>query len=80
MARGFYGRIAAYDQGLAEAAALEPALRRNLYGTLTPSDVQLTRAATYVRRQVAALAEQPVATLLAGEVRFALLEGNDGGE
>ena len=37
MAKGFYGRIAAYEAGLeGDGDALEQALRRNLYGTTDP--------------------------------------------
>jgi cytochrome b pre-mRNA-processing protein 3 len=74
MATGFYGRIAAYEGGLADPPALTAALRRNLYGTAAPSDRQLAQAADYTRRQAAALAAQPVAALLAGEVAFAAPE------
>ncbi|HXZ02015.1 MAG TPA: ubiquinol-cytochrome C chaperone family protein [Stellaceae bacterium] len=74
MATGFYGRIAAYEQGLADAPALEAALRRNLYGTTAPSAAQLGEAAAYVRRQAAALEAQPAAALLTGEIGFAALE------
>jgi cytochrome b pre-mRNA-processing protein 3 len=71
MATGFYGRIAAYEKGLEDEPALLAALRRNLYGTAAPSEAQLARAADYMHRQAAALAAQPVAGLLAGEVVFA---------
>jgi cytochrome b pre-mRNA-processing protein 3 len=75
MARGFYGRIVAYEQGLgADDAALRAALRRNLYGTAAPEERQLDAAAAYVRRQTAALAAAPVARLLEGEVPFAAAE------
>ena len=75
MARGFYGRIAAYDGGLAAGdGALEDALRRNLFGTAPPQAGALAAAAAYVRRQAAALAATTVEALLAGEVPFAALE------
>jgi cytochrome b pre-mRNA-processing protein 3 len=74
MARGFYGRIAAYEQGLADEARLVAALRRNLFGTAPPGDAQLAAAAEYVRRQAAALAAAPVALLLEGAVAFAPFE------
>jgi len=74
MAAGLYGRIAAYERGLADAPALPAALGRNLYGTTAASEAQLLRAADYVRRQAAALAAQPVARLLEGEVAFAPAE------
>ena len=69
MARGFYGRIAAYEQGLAVGdRALEDALRRNLFGTAPASDATLAAAAAYVRRQAASLASAPARTLLEGAV------------
>jgi cytochrome b pre-mRNA-processing protein 3 len=72
MARGFYGRIGAYDKGLADAPALEPALRRNLFGTVpSPRPEHVAAAAFYVRDQAAALTSVPTATLLAGGVPFA---------
>jgi cytochrome b pre-mRNA-processing protein 3 len=74
MATGFYGRIAAYEKGLADAPALTAALRRNLFGTTEPSEAQLGAAADYLRRQAAALAAQPVTALLAGEIGFAAAE------
>jgi cytochrome b pre-mRNA-processing protein 3 len=78
MARGFYGRIVAYERGLAaDDAALADSLRRNLFGTAAPSAPQLARACRYLRHQVAALAEVPVATLLAGEVPYAPLEDEE---
>ena len=74
MARGFYGRIAAYESGLGNRAALEEALRRNLFGTVEPEAAVVTAAAAYMRRQAAALAAVPAASLLAGEVPFAPVE------
>lgn len=73
MAEAFYGRIKAYDAGLAEAegAALEAALRRNLYGTAAEApEAGPAAMAAYLRRQDAALAEQETAALLRGEVVF----------
>lgn len=74
MAQGFYGRIAAYEGGLGNEPALLAGLRRNLFGTAAPSDEQLALAAAYTRRQVVALAAQPVAALTAGLVAFAPME------
>jgi len=71
MAKGFYGRILAYERGLAGTDSLESALRRNLYGTATPSAAQLAGAIGYVRRQAQALDEAPVALLLSGELPLA---------
>jgi cytochrome b pre-mRNA-processing protein 3 len=76
MARGFYGRIVAYEQGLETGdEGLEDALRRNLFGTAAPpAPAQLAAAARYLRRQAVALAAVPVASLVAGEVTFAPLD------
>jgi len=71
MATGFYGRVAAYEEGLAAGDdALAGALRRNLYGTTTADAGHVTAMAGYVRRQATALAGQPVAALNGGAVRF----------
>lgn len=76
MAEGFYGRVAAYEAGLAGANdALEQALRRNLYGTAAPTAAQVAALAAYVRRQAAALARAPAEALLAGAAAFAAPEG-----
>ena len=74
MARGLYGRIAAYQKGLGDAAEMVAALRRNLFGTVTGSDAQLAAFAAYAGRQVAALAAQPAAALVAGSIAFAHME------
>jgi cytochrome b pre-mRNA-processing protein 3 len=72
MARGFYGRAAAYEEGCAgDDAVLRDALRRNLFGTVTPTAAQLDAAARYVRRQVAALAAEPLPRLMDAGLPFA---------
>jgi cytochrome b pre-mRNA-processing protein 3 len=73
MARGFYGRVAAYERGLGDEAALALALRRNLFGTAAPDEAQVDAAACYMRRQVDALAAVPAAALLEGRMAFAPL-------
>ena len=71
MAEAFYGRVRAYEEALAQDdVALTAALSRNLYGTASATAEQLTRVAGYVRREVASLAAQPPAALLAGKVSF----------
>jgi len=73
MATGFYGRIAAYDAGLdaaPEQGGLEEALRRNAYGTVTPTEAGVTGLARLVRQTDASLAVQTLAELMAGRVRF----------
>jgi len=74
MAKGFNGRIHAYDHGIDSEdgdSALLAALDNNLYGTVLKTDpAALTGMAAYLRRGVALLAEQPLEPLLAGEVDF----------
>lgn len=71
MAQSFYGRIAAYDEGLAaDEAVLRAALARNLFGTAPASAVQLAAMAEYVRREAAHLDGQDAAALLAGDIAF----------
>ena len=71
MAKGFYGRISAYEEGLAASGdSLDQALRRNLYGTVDPAPGQVAAMADYARREAAGLAEQETADLLTGAVEF----------
>ena len=56
MAQGLYGRIAAYEAGLsAPVTELEAALRRNLFGTVTPEPEQVAAMAAYLRSAVVSL-------------------------
>src|SRR5437763_2745122 len=56
MAEAFYGRITAYEEGLAaDDAVLRPALGRNLFGTEAPTADRLDAMAQYVRGEAAAL-------------------------
>lgn len=76
MAQGFYGRMAAYRQALADGdEALEGALRRNLYGTVAVEPAMTALLVAYVRRAVAELADQPADDLAAGRVVFPLPPG-----
>src|SRR5215469_3534270 len=72
MAKAFYGRVVAYERGLAGTDDLDDALRRNLYGTSSPTAAQIEAAAAYVRRQAQALDATPVDQLLAGGFPLAL--------
>lgn len=77
MARAFYGRVSAYEDGLAAGdEALAAALLRNLYGTLeTPVDTRIAMAvAAYLRYQAATLEKQEDEAVLGGRVSFASLE------
>ena len=71
MVQGFHGRVAAYDAGLASGEReLRKAIRRNLFGTVAPEPDQIAMMADYLRREVANLAEQSSADLIAGHVAF----------
>ena len=74
MAEGLYGRMAAYEAGLAaDESVLAAALRRNLYGTVRdsePSAAALSAVCGYVRAAVRELAAQPLQRLSAGSVNF----------
>jgi cytochrome b pre-mRNA-processing protein 3 len=71
MAEAFYGRIRAYEDGLAGGdEELCGALARNLFGTAAATPLQLEQLAGYLRREAANLAGQGGETLLAGAVRF----------
>jgi cytochrome b pre-mRNA-processing protein 3 len=77
MAQGFYGRIRAYQEGIAgDGSALGAALARNLFGTVRASEPGtgampgIGAMAEYVRGAARELARQPAAGLLRGRVRF----------
>lgn len=76
VAKGFYGRIALYEKGLAagDDEALAAALAETVYDTAedgeTPPAAAPSTLAAYVRRQAAGLEDQPEAEILAGRVRF----------
>lgn len=71
MAKAFYGRIAAYDEGLANGGAtLADAVGRNLFRGESVPGSAIAAIAGYVGREAAALAAQPLDDLLAGTVRF----------
>jgi cytochrome b pre-mRNA-processing protein 3 len=80
LARHFYGRVKAYEDGLMPGAAeavLTDALDRNLLGSTLPDPAHVARMAAYVRREAAALDAGPVDRLLAGEVAFGPPPGDD---
>jgi len=69
LAKGFYGRLAAYDAALAaDDAALRETLVRNVYAETAPAPAALDRLAAHVRAFAAALAATPVETLLQGRL------------
>jgi cytochrome b pre-mRNA-processing protein 3 len=71
MAQAFYGRVAAYEQGLAgDDPALQAALARNLFGTAPPDPARLAAMAGYVRREAARLNREAADELVAGRLSF----------
>jgi cytochrome b pre-mRNA-processing protein 3 len=74
MAEGLYGRMAAYEAGLAgDDTALTAALRRNVFGTVAepgPSPASLRGLCDYLRAGVTALGATTAAELNSGSVRF----------
>ncbi|MDA1100373.1 MAG: hypothetical protein O2967_15455 [Proteobacteria bacterium] len=76
MAKAFYGRVAAYDEALAEPGELlSKALRRNLFGTVVPTPSHVEMMADYLRYQARHMASISEAQLLSGDVQFALWPG-----
>ena len=78
MAQGFYGRVSAYETGLAgDGPSLEAALRRNLYGTLDQIDpAVLSAMSAYIGGQRSHLRGLPIEDFLAGKLEY--LPGNYG--
>jgi cytochrome b pre-mRNA-processing protein 3 len=73
MASAFYGRVAAYDAGLAgDNAALADALRRNLYGTVNAEPAAVLRMVEYLRGEACSLDAVPLSQLLVGRFQFGL--------
>ena len=71
LAQAFYGRIAAYDRGLAETGRdLAQALGRSLFEGTPPPEGALEAFQAYVRREAARLAAADSTALLRGEVTF----------
>ena len=71
MAKGFYGRVAAYEAGLEQGHhTMAAALRRNLYGTVEPRELEVRAMAHYVIREAAGLATQDHGSLMAGRLMF----------
>ena len=71
MARAFYGRIRAYEEGLAgDDLVLGAALARNVFGTVSESALFGEAMARYVRSTVGELRRQSAVELLAGRILF----------
>lgn len=76
LASHYYGRVGAYDAGIAakdDPGVLLAAIDRNLYGSTLPDPGHVQAMADYLRRQLAQMEAFPIDRLLAGEVEFAAL-------
>ncbi|HEY1383647.1 MAG TPA: ubiquinol-cytochrome C chaperone family protein [Dongiaceae bacterium] len=79
MTEALNGRIHAFDRAFAaDGLALDEAIRRNVYGTVTPTDGHVQAMADYLRRTRVALAGTSLADLCAARLSLpapALREG-----
>jgi cytochrome b pre-mRNA-processing protein 3 len=73
MATAFYGRIGAYETS-ENKGAMEQALMRNLFGTVTPQAAQLAAMTGYVETALAQLANQPLPEIMAARLNFPVLD------
>ena len=72
MAKAFYGRIAAYDEGLnRDDDRLNVALQRNVYRQSSVKNEQVSALSFYMRREPVNLSDQPIEALLGGRLSFA---------
>jgi cytochrome b pre-mRNA-processing protein 3 len=71
MVKGFYGRSAAYDEGLnGNGAPLQAAVRRNVYGTVDVDNFTIDRMVNYIYTSESALRLQNLSSVCRGEVTF----------
>ena len=71
MAKGFYGKVVAYEKALSGSDEdVVEALRRNLFADADPAAGQVAAMALYLRTTAARVADQPVDEILAGRVAF----------
>lgn len=74
MAKAFYGRIAAYEEGLrGSAQELDEAIGRNVFRNADVATEHPSNLATYMRAQVAALVDNATADIVAGRLEFSPL-------
>lgn len=71
LAKAFYGRVKAYDEGLAGGPqALENALRRNLFIETEPRDEDVAQMAAYLSQSVADSRRWTIEQLEEGRLQF----------
>jgi len=79
MAALFYGRLNAYDAGIAaQDQTLEDAIRRIIYAEMEPGDEQVHSLADYMRRAVADLERQETSSIMTGALHFPSLSVGTG--
>ncbi len=77
LAQAFYGRVAAYDDGLdGDGARLKETLRRNVYRHVRPSETQVAAIADYMRRVDRDLSVYDLSLLTAGQISFGPAPGD----
>jgi len=81
MAKAFYGRIAAYEQGLAGGSgALAGAVRRNVFRGDQQAAAGAERLAAYMRDQASMLERRPIGDLAGGAVAFSAAGDSGAGD
>jgi cytochrome b pre-mRNA-processing protein 3 len=71
LARNLYGRIAAYEAGLAGGTPeLTDALKRNLYASASASDEEVAAMIAYIKEAIESLDAQPTSAIMSGRVDF----------
>ena len=69
MAKAFYGRIAAYDEGLdGDDGALVLAIKRNIFRGSGGNDINASEIAHYMQNNYKALQKLPLSELLSGRI------------
>ncbi len=77
LAKSFYGRIKAYDDGIAEieGATLADSLKRNLYHDQEPADEQVQIIADYVLQEIQLSSNWDIEQLKKGSISFSSAPG-----
>jgi cytochrome b pre-mRNA-processing protein 3 len=79
LATAFYGRIKAYDEGIAgeDGASLPESLKRNLFIDTEPTDQQVQTIADYVMQEITASNNWSLADLKAPNISFGSIPEED---
>ncbi len=75
LAKSFYGRIKAYDEGVEQGDdVLIAALRRNLYGDTEPGTSRLTAMKDYVKKEIERSGNWKLDEIITGNIQFGKLK------